>query len=52
MENDIPPHILREMEMAGVLPVQVSKDANEEPKTPTTFEYNMPVLDVNGEPPL
>jgi hypothetical protein len=51
MENDIPQYILREMETIGVMPKALPEDVPDEPKIPRQFEYNMPDLDENGEPP-
>jgi len=52
MENDIPPYILNEMEHLGVLPPPLPDEVPDEPKFKHQFEYNMPVLDENGEPPF
>lgn len=52
MENELPPHILSEMEMMGVLPRQLPEEESVEVTVPRTFEYNMPELDENGEPPF
>lgn len=51
MENDIPHHILVEMEQIGVMPRALPDDVPDEPKIPRQFEFNMPDLDENGEPP-
>jgi hypothetical protein len=51
MENEIPRHILMEMEQIGVMPRGLPDDVPDEPKIPHTFEFNMPDLDENGEPP-
>lgn len=51
MENDIPQYILREMEMIGIMPKELPEDVPDEPKIPRQFEFNMPDLDENGEPP-
>lgn len=52
MENDIPLHILTEMEQLGVMPRALPDDVPDEPKILRQFEYNMPELDENGEPPF
>ena len=50
MENEIPRHILWEMEQIGVMPTPLPNDVPDEPIIPRTFEYNMPELDKDGEP--
>ena len=52
MENEIPRHILWEMEQLGVIPLALPDDVPDEPLIPRQFEYNMPDLDLNGEPPF
>lgn len=52
MENEIPRHILFEMEQMGVLPKSLPDDVPDEPVIPRNFEFNMPELDENGEPPF
>lgn len=52
MENEIPRHILWEMEQVGVMPTALPDDVPDEPTIPRTFEYNMPELDHAGEPPF
>lgn len=52
MENEIPRHILWEMEQVGVMPTPLPDDVPDEPTTPRTFEYNMPELDYADEPPF
>ena len=44
MENEIPRHILWEMEQVGVMPTPLPDDVPDEPAIPRTFEYNMPEL--------
>ena len=52
MEDNIPAYILKEMEQMGVLPRHPLEEVQNEPVVPRTFEYNMPELDENGEPPF
>lgn len=52
MENEIPRHILWEMEQVGVMPRALPDDVPDEPRVLHQFEYSMPELDENGEPPF
>jgi len=55
MENEaeVPQYVLNQLEMIGILPGNLVKtDIKDEPKIPRNFEFNMPELDENGEPPF
>ena len=52
MEDNLPAYILKEMEQMGVLPKHPMEDIHNDLFVPVTFEYNLPELDENGEPPF